>query len=85
MSGKNKSSSVIGAIRNEYIKAKKTIHDDDLFFQILKRVKEVTIKSANFVEIPVDELELCIKLLVVDAFIRCKIFENPEDYKYATT
>jgi hypothetical protein len=23
--------------------------------------------------------------LVVDAFIRCKIFENPENYNYATT
>lgn len=85
LSGKNKSSSVIGAIRNEYIKAKKTIHDDDLFLQIVERVKELTIKSANFVKIPVDELEICIRLLVVDAFIRCKIFENPEDYKYATT
>jgi hypothetical protein len=85
LSGKNKSSSVIGAIRKEYIKAKKTIHDDDLFFQILDRVQEMTIQSANYVEIPIDELELCIRILVVDAFIRCKIFENPEDYDYATT
>ena len=84
--GKNKSSSVLGAIRKEYIKAKKKIHDDDdLFFQVSDRVKEMTIQSANYVKIPIDELELCISILVVDAFIRCKIFENPENYKYATT
>lgn len=85
LSGKNKSSSVIGAIRKEYIRAKKTIHDDDLFFQVSDRVQEKIIQSANFVEIPIDVLELCINILVVDAFIRCKIFENPEDYKNATT
>lgn len=85
LSGKNKSSSVIGKIRKEYIKAKKTIHNDDLFFQILDKVQKITTQSANFVEIPIDELELCINILVVDAFIRCKIFENPEDYKYVTT
>ena len=85
LSGKNKSSSVIGAIRKEYIRAKKTIHDDDLFFQVSDRVQEKIIQSANFVEIPVDVLELCVNILVVDAFIRCKIFENPEDHKNATT
>lgn len=85
LSGKNKSSSVVAAIRKEYIRAKKTLHDDDLFFQVSDRIKEKIIQSANFIEIPIDELELCINILVVDAFIRCKIFENPEDYKNATT
>jgi len=32
-----------------------------------------------------NELELCINILIVDAFIRCKIFENPERYNYAIT
>jgi len=85
LSGKNKSSSVVAAIRKEYIRAKKTLNDDDLFFQVSDRIKEKIIQSANFIEIPIDELELCINILVVDAFIRCKIFENPEDYKNATT
>ena len=84
LSGNNKSSSVLGAIRKEYIKAMKTLHDDDLFFQVLDRVQEKIIQSANYVKIPIDELELCINILVVDAFIRCKIFKNPESYKYAT-
>ncbi|MCX6666488.1 MAG: SMEK domain-containing protein [Euryarchaeota archaeon] len=83
--GNNKSGSVLGTIRNEYIKVKKTLHDDDLFFQVLENIKEKTIRSANYIRLPIDELELCINILVVDAFIRCKIFKNPEGYKYATT
>lgn len=83
--GNNKSSSVLGTIKKEYTKAKKTLYDDDLFFHVLDNIKEKTIQSANYVQIPIDELELCINILVVDAFIRCKIFKNPEDYKYVTT
>ena len=83
--GINKSSSVLGAIRKEYIKTKKIGDSDDIFFQILKKVQEMIRQSRNYIEIPIEELELCINIIVVDAFIRCKIFENPEDYKYATT
>jgi hypothetical protein len=28
---------------------------------------------------------LCVNILVVDAFVRCKIFENPDSYNYAST
>jgi len=83
--GNNKSSSVISTIRKEYAKAQKVLHDDDLFFRVLDSVKNKTIQSPNFVQIPIEELELCVNILVVDAFIRCKIFKNPEDYKNATT
>jgi hypothetical protein len=83
--GKNKSNSVLGTIRNEYIKAKKTLSDDDLFFYVLEKIKEKVIHSANYKLLPVDELDICINILAVDAFIRCKIFENPEDYNYAAT
>lgn len=83
--GNNKSSSVLSTIRKEYAKAQKTLHDDDLFFRVLDSIENKTIQSPNFVQIPIEELELCVNILVVDAFIRCKIFENPEDYKNATT
>lgn len=83
--GKNKSSSVLGTIRKEYIKAMNTENDDDLFFQILDTIQDKVVQSANYVQIPVEELELCINILVVDAFIRCKIFKNPDNYNYATT
>lgn len=85
--GNNKSSSVLGTIKKEYIKARKTIHedDDDLFILVLDKIQEKTVQSANYKQIPIDELELCINILVVDAFIRCKIFKNPKEYKYAFT
>ena len=83
--GLNKSSSVLVNIRKEYIKAKWILNDDNLFFEVIQKVQEKIQTSANYVQTPIDELELCVNILVVDAFIRCKIFENPENYNYATT
>ncbi|MDI9310774.1 MAG: SMEK domain-containing protein [Limnohabitans sp.] len=83
--GSNKSSSVLSTIRLEYAKAKSNLADDLLFFQVISKVKEKVLNSSNYISIPFDELELCINILVVDAFIRCKIFENPNNYNYATT
>ena len=83
--GLNKSNSVLGNIRKEYIKAKGILNDDNLFFEVIQKVQEKIQSSANYVQTPIDELELCVNIIVVDAFIRCKIFENPENYNYATT
>lgn len=83
--GSNKSSSVLSTIRQEYAKLKSSLTDDELFFNIVSKVQEKVLNSSNYTSIPFDELELCINMLVVDAFIRCKIFENPEDYNYAST
>lgn len=83
--GSNKSSSVLSTIRQEYLKAKGSLTDDQLFFEVISKVQEKVLNSSNYTLIPFDELELCINILVVDAFIRCKIFENPKDYNYVTT
>jgi hypothetical protein len=83
--GKNKSNAVLSSIRKEYIQQKGVINDDDLFFAVIDKVVGKILDSANFEEIPIDELELSVNILVVDAFIRCKIFENPQNYTYATT
>jgi len=83
--GSNKSSSVLSTIRQEYVKAKGCFSDDLLFFKVILKVEEKVLNSANYTPIPFDELELCINILVVDAFIRCKIFENPKNYNYATS
>ncbi|WP_407267401.1 ABC-three component system protein [Tenacibaculum maritimum] len=56
-----------------------------IFFSIIEKIKEKIINSANFNNMPIDELELCIDVIVVDAFIRCKIFKNPKDYNHVTT
>ncbi len=83
--GSNKSNSVLATIKREYIKFKGENNADKIFLTIIERIKERILESANYQEIPIDELELCIDILVVDAFIRCKIFENPDNYKYAST
>lgn len=84
--GVNKSTSVLDSIRREYLKFKdKNPDSDSIFLSVIDSVKNKVLNSSNFEQIPIDELELCIDILVVDAFIRCKIFENPEGYNYATS
>lgn len=83
--GSNKSKSVLSTIRQEYVKLKTSSTDDQLFFEVVSKVQYKVLNSSNYTSIPFDELELCVNILVVDAFIRCKIFENPNNYNYATT
>ncbi|MBK7104931.1 MAG: SMEK domain-containing protein [Ignavibacteriae bacterium] len=83
--GKNKSNSVLASIRGEYIKNIKMDNDDELFFKVIDNVLNLVTQSANYISIPSDELDQCINILVVDAFIRCKIFKNPENYNYVTS
>jgi hypothetical protein len=83
--GNNKSNSVLAAIKREYLKNKSNKAPDDIFFIVIDLINNKILNSLNFVQIPIDELELCVDILVVDAFIRCKIFENPEGYIYATS
>jgi hypothetical protein len=83
--GVNKSFSVLQSIRKTYIQecVNTTNKADYIFLRVIKKVKEKVIRSANYIEIPIDELDLCVNILVVDSFIRCKIFKNPENYNYA--
>lgn len=83
--GSNKSNSVLASIRNFYLNNMNILTDDKLFFKINECVINRVQESANHNGIPYDELELCVNILVVDAFIRCKIFKNPEKYIYATS
>jgi len=80
--GVNKSNSVLASIRREYLKCKKELNSDEIYLSVVENVKAKIINSSNFKRIPIDELELCVDILVVDAFTRCKIFENPERYNY---
>lgn len=82
--GSNKSNSVLSTIKREYSKIKNNFSDDKLFFEVISKIEEKILNSSNYSSIPFDELELCVNILVVDAFIRCKIFENPDKYNYAS-
>lgn len=84
--GANKSLSVLAAIRKEYIRFSAGSEDSyEIFFSVINSLIELIINSNNYIEIPYEELEMCVSILVVDAFTRCKIFKNPEGYKYAIT
>lgn len=50
-----------------------------MFFSIIDNLIEL------IMEIPYEELEMCVSILVVDTFIRCKIFKNPEGYNHVAT
>ena len=85
--GKNKSFSVFQAIKKQYISllAEEKYNEDQIFLNVENNLIEIIQNSRNYVEIPYEELEMCVSILVVDAFIRCKIFKNPEGYEYVIT
>lgn len=84
--GANKSFSVLAVIRKHYIKLLgENVEPYELFFSIIDNLIELIMNSKNYVEIPYEELEMCVSILVVDAFIRCKIFKNPEGYNHVIT
>lgn len=84
--GVNKSLSVLSTIHKEYINLSMKIKDtNELFLSIIDGLIDRIMNSRNYTEIPYDELEMCVSILVVDAFTRCKIFKNPEGYDYAVT
>ena len=75
--GKNKSQSIFNSLRMEYIKLSEKLSPDDCFCAITDSIIEKICMSANYVSMPAEELFLCVQILVVDAFVRCKIFKNP--------
>lgn len=83
--GSNKSKTVLATFKNVYLKAKNECSGDELFDEIIDKITDRILNSSNYEAIPIEELEQSIRIITVDAFIRCKIFENPEDYNYATT
>jgi hypothetical protein len=75
--GVNKSISILNGIRTEYLALSANVSPDQRFFSIIDKVTQKIRASANYTPIPDEELALCVQILVVDAFIRCKIFKNP--------
>jgi len=80
--GSNKSLTVLNAIQRFYVTHKAQLTDDTLFDKVIECVANRVQESPNFIALPIEELELCVNVLVVDAFLRCKIFKNPEGYAH---
>ena len=80
--GKNRSTSILQIIRKQYIKVKNEKKDsEEIFYGVVENIMKIIEESSNYRVLPFEELEMCVDILVVDAFMRCKIFENPEENK----
>ena len=75
--GINKSKSVLEAFRAIYLKLSLKYSGDELFFRIVEEITNKVLGSSNFARLPIEELDLSVNVLAVDAFIRCKIMKKP--------
>lgn len=80
--GQNKSHSILYKIRSQYFKLirDKNKTSVEIFDQIIKSVTDIIVYSENYQKMPEEELFVCVNIIVVDAFIRCKIFHSPTGY-----
>ncbi|MCP1156999.1 ABC-three component system protein [Bacillus infantis] len=80
--GRNKSLSVYNKLTGFY--NEEILNDEtkqiQKFFNIVNKTVSHIRQSENYNELRDEELELCVLIIIVDAFIKCKIFENPEGY-----
>jgi hypothetical protein len=83
--GKNKSLSVFNKIRDEFNNLPKTLSEAQKLYAIAEVLIKYIENCTNYIKMPFEELEMCVKIIIVDAFIRCKIYNNPEGYYYVVT
>jgi len=58
------------------------ISNVDRFFAIFDNAVQYVVEKWSLELAEIEVIEMCIKIIIVDAFIKCKIFENPEDYNH---
>ncbi len=85
--GKNKRVSVLRKITSFYEKelCNNEISNVEKFFNVVSSVESYIFNSYNLNEIEEDVVEMCVKIITVDAFIRCKIFKNPKGYNHVAS
>ena len=76
--GRNRSTSVLHTFNRVYLQLSKHHNGDNLFFEIVQHVTDIVKNSSNFQPTSLEELELCVNILAVDAFLRCRIFKKPK-------
>lgn len=78
--GCNKSNSVLFLLKKKYLALKNKFLGDELFDEICANVYEdVDGDSYCGENMSKEDLEFNISIILVDAFLRCKIFERPPD------
>lgn len=86
LSGKNKEQSVLNKLHHFYkdsVSENKNFSACEIYENVVERVINFVKETPNFEDsIAEEELLLSVEIVVCDAFIKCKIFKNPEGYKY---
>jgi hypothetical protein len=78
--GQNRSLFVLNKIRKIYLKGRESTCGDELFKWITDTVMQEVTERMNGENLSIEAIEMCVDILIVDAFIRCKIFENPNNF-----
>ncbi|WP_421345425.1 ABC-three component system protein [Aeromonas veronii] len=75
--GQNRSFSILQSFRSVYLRLKAKYTCDELFFKITDEMVDKVKESANYNQLEQEVLLICVNILAVDAFIRCKIMMPP--------
>jgi hypothetical protein len=75
--GNNKSLSLLNNLKTIYLENSNIKNSDDCFQKVIDDVAVYVKQSSNYIPVPEEELVMYVGIIVVDAFIRCKIFNNP--------
>ncbi|PGH19740.1 hypothetical protein RN96_13375 [Fusobacterium polymorphum] len=68
--GKNRSTSILQIIRKQYVKLRNEKKDsEEIFYGVVENIIKIIEESANYKKLPFEELEMCVDILVVDAFL----------------
>jgi hypothetical protein len=76
--GVNKSFFVLRMIRDFYLQNKSLMKGDELFEKVHRCVVEYVKSHLGSLVLSNESIDVCARALVVDAFIKCKIFERPK-------
>ena len=77
--GVNKSFAVLSSLHDLYLNLASELTGDALFDKLLESVYDIVNKDYECNEsLTREELQVNIKIVLVDAFVRCKIFKKPE-------
>lgn len=76
--GKNKSLAVLNHLNRIYLEMEKSFSGDELFDKILDRVsQDVCRDSACDEGLSPEDIEMNVSIILVDAFMKCKILKRP--------
>ena len=77
--GVNKSFAVLSSLHDLYLSLASELTGDALFDKLLESVYDIVNKDYECNEsLTREELQMNIKIVLVDAFVKCKIFKKPE-------